>query len=92
MYVGTFELTEKVYIASDSPNKSVLLTGISGSGKTTRLNQMEVELAKRGETVLVVDVNQTHSFQHVYQEIREHFFFHDEFYSCGARWPGKRSA
>lgn len=74
MYVGKLELTQKVYIASDSPNKSVLLTGISGSGKTTRLNQIELELVNRGETVLVVDVNQTHSWHHIYQEIREQFF------------------
>lgn len=54
-----------------SANKSICITGMSGYGKTTRLNVMELEAAKEGKTVIVLDLNNTHDMSRIFTPIKE---------------------
>lgn len=72
MYVGNFD-GKSCWVSQNSPNRSVCMTGISGMGKTTRLNYMELMTAKAGATVLVLDMNQTHTEERIFPYIREEY-------------------
>lgn len=56
-------------IGEGSPNNSVLMTGISGSGKTCRMNQIELDAALHGKTVIILDLNQTHEYKQIFTSI-----------------------
>ena len=72
MYLGM--LNGKVCLTSaDSPNNSVCVTGISGTGKTSRLNQIELVNAKEETTVIVIDLNQTHIDNKIFPCIRTEY-------------------
>ena len=58
-YVGHVK-GAKVQIAQESMNSHVLITGMSGSGKSVRMTDIEVESIKEGKTVLVLDKDGTH--------------------------------
>ena len=49
-----------VAVPEDALNAHILLTGISGSGKTHRLYRLEDSLLKQGARVLVLDLGKTH--------------------------------
>lgn len=68
MYIGKVG-NEPVIISEGSPNCSILLTGISGSGKTCRMNQIELVAALHGDTVIILDINQTHEDQQIFTPI-----------------------
>lgn len=72
MYCGSFS-GQPCWISQNSPNRSICLTGISGMGKTARLNQMELMSAKAGTTVLILDMDQTHTSDRIFQPIREEY-------------------
>lgn len=72
MYVGKIGNTP-VSISTEAPNQSVLLTGISGSGKTCRMNQMELDMAREDTTVLILDMNHAHSMGQIYPPIAQAF-------------------
>lgn len=72
MYIGNFN-GKPCWISQDSPNRSVCITGISGMGKTTRLNFMELMNVNSGATVLVLDMNQTHTEERIFPYIREEY-------------------
>lgn len=72
MFIGTFN-KKHCSISPESPNKSVCITGLSGSGKTCRLNQIELENAKKGTTVVVLDMNHTHAKDQVFTNIRQQY-------------------
>lgn len=72
MYIGNFS-GKSCWISQNSPNRSISITGISGMGKTTRLNFMELMNAKAGATVLVLDLNQTHTEEQIFSLIREEY-------------------
>ncbi len=72
MYVGRF-IGNWCYTAEKSPNSSVCITGLSGSGKTCRLNQIELEEVRLGATVLVFDLHRSHAEDQVFGEIRERY-------------------
>ena len=51
----------EIFISERSPNQHVLLTGISGSGKTTRFHEMELDALESGKNVIELDISQSHS-------------------------------
>ena len=59
-YIGHIKETE-VQIAQESMNSHVLITGMSGSGKSVRMIDIEVKAIKEGKTVLVLDKDGTHA-------------------------------
>lgn len=72
MFVGNFNNTP-CFISQNAPNLSVCLTGISGSGKTVRMQKIELEYVKNGGTVLVVDTTQTHVENQIFPCLREEY-------------------
>lgn len=60
-------------ISPNSPNQSVCITGLSGTGKTVRLNQLELSAMQEGATVLVLDVSHTHVVEEIFQPLRKSF-------------------
>lgn len=69
MYIGSF-CDLPCQIDRDSPNSSAIITGLSGTGKTVRLQQMELTSQKEGTTVIVFDLNKTHSENQIFRSIR----------------------
>lgn len=51
-------------------NKHVGITGMSGSGKSVRLNQLELNAVKDGKTVIVFDINQSHAAENIFLPVR----------------------
>lgn len=49
-----------IEVSKNAFNSSLLLTGLSGSGKTWKLRKLEKSLAESGEHVLVLDYHGTH--------------------------------
>lgn len=72
MYIGKIG-NNSVEIGPGSPNCSILITVMSGSGKTCRMNQIEFEAAMNGDTVLVLDLNQTHEEGQIFGPLRERY-------------------
>lgn len=60
-YLGQVQGGKGVYISPNSPNQHVIISGISGSGKSYRIEDMEQRIVEEGGTVLVIDINGTHS-------------------------------
>lgn len=56
MFVGRIQ-GESVYVAPEAANNHVLVTGVSGSGKTFRLGQIEQACVTEGKTVIAIDFN-----------------------------------
>ena len=59
-YIGKVVGGREVTIGENSPNRHVVITGISGSGKSVRIADMERHIIEDGGTVIVLDVNGTH--------------------------------
>lgn len=72
MFLGT-TAGKPCHTGKSSPNSSISITGISGSGKTCRMNQIELDEVKQGNTVLVIDYGRTHSNQAIFTEIRQEY-------------------
>lgn len=70
MYVGDLN-GQQCYISKFSPNASICLTGISGSGKTVRMQKIELACVQNGATVIVFDLNQTHTESQIFVPIYE---------------------
>ena len=60
-------------ISKESPNGTVLITGISGSGKSCRQNQIELQEANSGNTVIVLDISRNHQNKDILGEIKEEY-------------------
>lgn len=60
IYLGTLG-TNTCQISDKAANSSVLINGISGSGKTTRILQMERYAAANKNTVIVIDTAHSHT-------------------------------
>lgn len=73
MFVGNFN-RKRCEISADSPNKSICVTGLSGSGKTCRLNKIELENINSDTTIIVLDTNHTHAEEQILPSIRKKYF------------------
>lgn len=51
---------KKIEISRMSMNTHVLITGMSGSGKSVRMTDIEMEAVREGKTVIVLDKDGTH--------------------------------
>lgn len=59
-YIGTITGGKAVGIARDSPNQHMVISGISGSGKSTRIREIEEDIIQNKGTVIALDLNGTH--------------------------------
>lgn len=57
--------------ASDAMNESVLITGLSGSGKSTRMQEMELYSAKQEHTAIVIDASYSHTAEQLFSGIKD---------------------
>lgn len=70
MYVGDVN-GQQCCISQFAPNASICMTGISGSGKTVRMQKIELDCVQNGATVIVFDLNQTHTESQIFAPIYE---------------------
>lgn len=59
-YVGKIASGKEACIGKDSPNEHIIITGISGSGKSVRIADLERHIIDSGGTTIVLDMNGTH--------------------------------
>lgn len=71
-YIGKLSKNDCT-ISDSAANQSVLVTGISGSGKTCRVHQMELKTVYNGQTVIVFDVGNSHNPKQIFQPIRSEY-------------------
>lgn len=72
MFVGNFK-GQSCTIDSTAPNRSICVTGLSGSGKTCRLNKIELENTNQNTTFIVLDLNHTHTEEQILPSVREKY-------------------
>lgn len=60
MYLGKIGLNDCL-MSNNAPNSSILISGVSGSGKTTRMLQIELTASINKNTVIVIDTAHSHS-------------------------------
>ncbi len=60
-------------ISDSSPNGHVLSVGITGSGKSVRNEEMELDAAKNGHTVIVIDTNLSRKQDGIFEPIRDEY-------------------
>ena len=61
MYIGTISNGAEVMIGKASPNFHIVITGMSGTGKSVRIADIEKHILAENGTIVVLDVNGTHS-------------------------------
>lgn len=71
-YLGNFN-NKKCTIATSAINNSLLITGASGSGKTSRMQRIELDTAHSGATVVVLDTSHSHDPDQIYAPIRSEY-------------------
>lgn len=59
-YVGKIASGKEACIGKDSPNQHIIITGISGAGKSVRIADLERHIIDSGGTIIVLDMNGTH--------------------------------
>lgn len=59
-YIGKIASGRDVSITETSPNGHLVITGVSGSGKSVRIADIEEHIVENGGTVIALDVNGTH--------------------------------
>lgn len=72
MYIGNSE-GRICNVSSQADNGSVIITGKSGSGKSCRMNAMELAEVERGNTVIVIDISRNHQEHLLLPEIRNRY-------------------
>lgn len=60
-YVGKVSGGRDVNIGKGSANEHMIITGISGAGKSVRITDIEHHIIESGGTVIAFDINGTHS-------------------------------
>ena len=70
-YLGEITGGRDVNIGSNSPNEHIIITGISGSGKSVRIMDIEQHIINDGGTAIAIDMDGTHienedlDYQHI---------------------------
>ena len=59
-YIGVLADGIKVKISSDSPNRRIVISGISGTGKSVRIYDLENQIVAGGSTVIALDLDGSH--------------------------------
>lgn len=59
-YIGKIKGGRDVNIGVCSPNNHLVITGVSGSGKSVRILDIEEHIVENGDTIIALDVNGTH--------------------------------
>lgn len=59
-YIGKVISEQDVMIGKNSPNQHLIISGISGSGKSVRIADVERRIIGEGGTVIAFDINGTH--------------------------------
>lgn len=59
-YIGKVISEQDVLIGKNSPNQHMIISGISGSGKSVRIADIERHIIEEGGTVIAFDINGTH--------------------------------
>ena len=72
MFVG-FVNGRECSVWENAANQSILLTGISGSGKSCKLQQMELRAALSGNTVVILDISQNHGEDDILPRIADDY-------------------
>ena len=72
LYLGNLH-DKKCTTSNSATNQSILLTGISGSGKTCRMQRIELETVRNGQTIIVMDTNHSHDSEQIYTPIRSEY-------------------
>lgn len=60
IYIGEVSGKKQVRIGKGSPNRHIIITGISGSGKSVRIADIESKIMDQGVTIVALDINGTH--------------------------------
>ncbi|WP_343083959.1 ATP-binding protein [Blautia producta] len=58
-YIGQIMGGKNVKISVNSPNQHIVISGISGSGKSVRIADIEKNIIKDGGTIIEIDINGT---------------------------------
>lgn len=72
MYLGKFNRMPCL-TGRRTPNGSVCITGLSGTGKTSRMNQIELESVRQGETLIVIDLHKTHGDGQIFPLVQSEY-------------------
>nr|WP_300809085.1 hypothetical protein [uncultured Acetatifactor sp.] len=72
MQVGTID-GERCDISEHAANNTVLATGRSGSGKSVRMQQIELECAREGKTVIALDTSSAHHPEFIFSDISDDY-------------------
>lgn len=72
MYIGKIQGLP-VMTATDAANQSVICFGASGTGKTCRMQQIELAEAVQERTVIVLDMHQTHEVNQIFRPISNEY-------------------
>lgn len=59
-YIGVLQNGTEVRISPDSPNKSIVISGLCGTGKSQRICDMEQNIIADGGTVIALDLDGSH--------------------------------
>ncbi|MBQ8799675.1 MAG: ATP-binding protein [Lachnospiraceae bacterium] len=73
MYIGSVDEGVNCYIGNTAPNKSVIITGRSGEGKSCRENIIELDAAEKGDTIICIDTSQNHQEAYLLSSIKERY-------------------
>ncbi|MCX4327704.1 MAG: DUF87 domain-containing protein [Lachnospiraceae bacterium] len=86
IYLGKSNGVPVYFDAEEAPNKHMLLIGSSGSGKSVQAQNIILNLARQGETVVVLDIHSVFSKEqvfHVYRQELEMYLNEVDVYSTG---------
>lgn len=70
IFLGEAKRGTPIYLSPASVNPSVSIEGIAGSGKTTMQNALEIEIARRGGTIIVFNHDGAHDLDFVTETLR----------------------
>lgn len=70
IYIGESS-NGRVYISKDAINTHIIVSGKSGSGKSTFLHTTEIDLARNGYTVVVLNGHNSHDNKFICEKLKE---------------------